>query len=234
MSGNGSLPDGTAAGIARTRDSLHRARHLPGHVYTSPEIYRLEKERIFMRDWLCVGRMEEVAEPRRLHGAEDHGRADRRRARRRRPGQRLRQCLQAPRRRGRQRFGQHEGVQLPLPRLALRSPGQADRRPLHEGGRGLRSRELPADAAAPRRMARLDVRQFRCATPRRSPNSPPSTKGSSPSSATRRCGWRPSTSSVSTATGSCSWRTCRTSITSRSCTGTPSAAISTSTSSSST
>ena len=63
MSGFDSLPDGAADGIARTRDTLHRARHLPGHVYTSPDIYRLEKERIFMRDWLCVGRMEEVENP---------------------------------------------------------------------------------------------------------------------------------------------------------------------------
>ena len=63
MSGSDFLPDGAAAGIARTRYTLHRARHLPGHVYTSPDIYRLEKERIFMRDWLCVGRMEEIENP---------------------------------------------------------------------------------------------------------------------------------------------------------------------------
>lgn len=58
-----SLPEEMAAGIARTRDTLHKARHLPGHIYTSPDIYRLEKEKIFMRDWLCVGRMEEVGNP---------------------------------------------------------------------------------------------------------------------------------------------------------------------------
>ena len=49
--------------FSRTRDTLHRARHLPGWVYTSPEVYRLEKEKIFMKDWLCVGRVEEVGNP---------------------------------------------------------------------------------------------------------------------------------------------------------------------------
>lgn len=63
MSVSDSVPEGAVAGVARTRETLHKARHLPGHVYTSPEIYRLEKQQIFMRDWLCVGRMEEVGEP---------------------------------------------------------------------------------------------------------------------------------------------------------------------------
>ena len=49
--------------FSRTRDRLPKARHLPGYVYTSPEIYQLEKEKIFMKDWLCVGRMEEVENP---------------------------------------------------------------------------------------------------------------------------------------------------------------------------
>lgn len=37
-----------------------RARHAPGMIYTSPEIYALDKEKIFMKDWLCVGRAEEI------------------------------------------------------------------------------------------------------------------------------------------------------------------------------
>ena len=46
-----------------TRQDVRRARHLPGYVYFDPEIYELEIERIFMRDWLCVGRIEQFANP---------------------------------------------------------------------------------------------------------------------------------------------------------------------------
>ena len=53
-----------AQGIFReTRTELRKARHLPGWIYTAPELYALEKERVFMRDWLCVGRVEEVEKP---------------------------------------------------------------------------------------------------------------------------------------------------------------------------
>lgn len=43
-----------------TRETLLRARHLPGGVYSSQEIYDMEKERIFMTHWLSVARVEEV------------------------------------------------------------------------------------------------------------------------------------------------------------------------------
>ena len=43
-----------------TREELRRARHLPGYVYTSREFEEYEKDRIFMRDWLCIGRVEEL------------------------------------------------------------------------------------------------------------------------------------------------------------------------------
>lgn len=39
------------------------ARALPGEFYTSPEIFREERERIFLRRWLCAGREEQVAQP---------------------------------------------------------------------------------------------------------------------------------------------------------------------------
>ena len=52
-----------AADIAATRAPLQRARHLPGYMYTSEEIYALEKQKIFLQDWLCIGRAEEVADP---------------------------------------------------------------------------------------------------------------------------------------------------------------------------
>ena len=49
-------------GFAATRERLLRSRHLPGEVYSSPAIYALEKERIFMRSWLSVGRVEQLAQ----------------------------------------------------------------------------------------------------------------------------------------------------------------------------
>ncbi len=45
--------------FSATRASLLKARHLPGYIYTSPEVYEMEIEKIFMKDWLCVGRVEE-------------------------------------------------------------------------------------------------------------------------------------------------------------------------------
>jgi phenylpropionate dioxygenase-like ring-hydroxylating dioxygenase large terminal subunit len=38
-------------------------RGLPPVCYTSPEVYALEVERIFRREWLCIGRADEVAAP---------------------------------------------------------------------------------------------------------------------------------------------------------------------------
>lgn len=43
-----------------TRKKLLSARHLPGEVYSSPEIYDMEKQQIFMTYWLSVGRVEEI------------------------------------------------------------------------------------------------------------------------------------------------------------------------------
>ena len=58
---NNAAPFATA--VAKTRAPLLQARHLPGDFYTSPHTYKLEQERIFQADWLCVGRLEEVAQP---------------------------------------------------------------------------------------------------------------------------------------------------------------------------
>ena len=50
-------------GIAGLRKALNEASHIPGFFYTSPEIFALEKERIFMADWLPVARVEEIENP---------------------------------------------------------------------------------------------------------------------------------------------------------------------------
>ena len=40
---------------------VNQSRHAPGRIYDCQEIYELEKEKIFMKDWLCVARAEEFA-----------------------------------------------------------------------------------------------------------------------------------------------------------------------------
>lgn len=48
---------------SRVRAPLSDARHVPGYFYTSPEIAAIEREAIFMKEWLCVGRLEEIEKP---------------------------------------------------------------------------------------------------------------------------------------------------------------------------
>lgn len=43
-----------------TRQPVERAFTMPGACYTSPEWYEREIENIFLREWICVGRAEEV------------------------------------------------------------------------------------------------------------------------------------------------------------------------------
>lgn len=49
------------------------ASTLPARWYTSPEVFALERERIFAREWLCVGRMEKLPAPGDFHLAEIAG-----------------------------------------------------------------------------------------------------------------------------------------------------------------
>lgn len=51
------------AALERVRKPLEEAQHLPGEIYTSPAILAREMERIWARDWLCIGRVEEVEKP---------------------------------------------------------------------------------------------------------------------------------------------------------------------------
>ena len=59
MSAIAQLDPKTRKAIQQTRANLTEARHLPGFYYTSPEIFQRELDTIFMREWLCVGRVEE-------------------------------------------------------------------------------------------------------------------------------------------------------------------------------
>ncbi|NDH68159.1 MAG: hypothetical protein EBY22_09735, partial [Gammaproteobacteria bacterium] len=43
-----------------TMNSLDSARQMPGYFYTDQGILNLEKERIFKKTWICIGREEQV------------------------------------------------------------------------------------------------------------------------------------------------------------------------------
>jgi choline monooxygenase len=46
-----------------TQAPVRNATHAPAHVYTSQEVLDYERDHIFMKDWLCVGREEEIEKP---------------------------------------------------------------------------------------------------------------------------------------------------------------------------
>ena len=50
-------------GLKAVRLPIANARHVPGAFYCSPEVYEREKRHIFMKDWLCVARVEELGNP---------------------------------------------------------------------------------------------------------------------------------------------------------------------------
>ncbi len=52
-----------AATLARSLRPVNQASHTPGYVYGDPAVLALEKERLFMQDWLCIGRVEELPNP---------------------------------------------------------------------------------------------------------------------------------------------------------------------------
>jgi len=49
--------------VTGLRRPLADASHAPGALYASPEFYRLDVEKLFMRDWLFAGRVEELPNP---------------------------------------------------------------------------------------------------------------------------------------------------------------------------
>ena len=54
--------DGPEA-LHEVKRPLEEASHAPGFLYASPDVYQREVERLFMRDWLYVARVEELANP---------------------------------------------------------------------------------------------------------------------------------------------------------------------------
>lgn len=55
--------NGLGHDLADVRMPLSKARHVPGYVYSSPEVLDLEKRKMFLRDWLYAGRVEELENP---------------------------------------------------------------------------------------------------------------------------------------------------------------------------
>ena len=49
--------------LANIDDDLDGSRHMPGGIYTSSDVYAVERDQIFLRSWLCVGREEETPQP---------------------------------------------------------------------------------------------------------------------------------------------------------------------------
>jgi len=57
------MSDSSVIDPSRTRAALDQASHAPGAIYASPEIFRREVDEYFKREWLYVGRVEELADP---------------------------------------------------------------------------------------------------------------------------------------------------------------------------
>ena len=57
------LTDDLLASFDESVGPVDEARLLPPVLYTSPEFYEFERRAIFQRDWLCVGRTDQLAEP---------------------------------------------------------------------------------------------------------------------------------------------------------------------------
>jgi choline monooxygenase len=54
---------GVTQSFEPTKAPVNQARHAPAYIYTSQEVLDYEKSHIFMKDWLCVGREEEIEKP---------------------------------------------------------------------------------------------------------------------------------------------------------------------------
>ena len=57
------LKDMRHLGFESTRRAIETASHAPGQIYSSDDVLALEKKNIFMKEWLCVARVEEVENP---------------------------------------------------------------------------------------------------------------------------------------------------------------------------
>jgi choline monooxygenase len=63
MNGGNGNSLGSAMDFRGTRETLEGAAHAPGYIYSSPEVYQREIDSYFMKDWLYMGREEELEKP---------------------------------------------------------------------------------------------------------------------------------------------------------------------------
>ena len=49
--------------VAALDTAAVQERMLPAGCYTAPEFFAFEQAEVFSRSWICVGRVEQVAEP---------------------------------------------------------------------------------------------------------------------------------------------------------------------------
>ena len=63
MKDNGSVSQTFQNALSNIDDDLHGSHHMPGEIYTSLDVFQVERDRIFLRNWICVGREEEIADP---------------------------------------------------------------------------------------------------------------------------------------------------------------------------
>ncbi|HVZ16905.1 MAG TPA: Rieske (2Fe-2S) protein, partial [Terriglobales bacterium] len=65
--GDAKRPSWNDKALQDVRNSLSKARHMPGHLYVAPEIFQLELDKIFLKDWQVVGRAEQFPNPGDFH-----------------------------------------------------------------------------------------------------------------------------------------------------------------------
>ena len=138
------------AEVATLDEATVLERMMPAGCYTEPAFFDFEQEEVFARSWICVGRVEQVAEPRRLPGDGSRRRARAGSARRGRRDPRAERHLPASRR-DHPLPGKGQGAALPAAFLDLRFPGPAGRRAAHGRCRGGPS-AAPDGAAAGLRL----------------------------------------------------------------------------------
>ena len=56
-------PTSVGNAVAPTTAPLNEALHVPGFIYDSEEVFELEKERLFMKEWVCTIREEQIENP---------------------------------------------------------------------------------------------------------------------------------------------------------------------------
>ena len=144
--------DAGAAAVRTLRETIERpfadACGMPATIYTSPDVLALEQERVFRREWVCVGRTDAVPEPGCVPDLRDRRPTDLRSSGSGRGGTCLLQCLPAPHVAPAGRTWPHLGDHLPVSCMELWAGWCVARRAAHGAlDRVPQGRLLPAGTA---------------------------------------------------------------------------------------